>query len=598
MTDGVTTRRSFTTINPVRPEDRKTLKTDAKTQIEQAAEVVSAPANRPTAQSALDARRGLRYDPTLQQLQSRFNNQVPKVDESGGTVTITGSDESDRIRIQQDQDQIHAYYTDANNEEQLLGEWNADDVVEIRVDGGDGDDVIIGEDVDDRVTLGGGAGDDRIINQGGTERTDRSATLDGGEGDDLMINTRTGATIQAGAGANEIYNSGDLSTIGGEGDGVDSEDTVFNAADGVDVSYENQGGHQITSLGDLNDIKTAGEGGSVNVVGDQNRTTLNGRFNDVTVQGDENATVGKTGDNSVRVAGQGNGVDLIGTGNNIDINGDQNVVATDNAAGILLDNFDKLDADGDGVLLPEEIKQIPGAEDIAGATDSLMFATIQDGSNAWHGLSREDLQTVADRMYKGESLDQISQDLRENSWLGQQLTASGQPVNADTFGEAVNRYRQDNPRPDVDPMTLTPMLDANTIGVWGDQNLVAAPGPNTWLGYEGSGNTINVGGQSAVAGAGDFNQVNLGGPNSMLAFQGSGNAISSGDGNSVLGVGDFNTIESAGRNLIEVEGNNMVNGQLQTALAPYFATLAPDQGMPPDLLIASLLQQRGEGEQA
>jgi hypothetical protein len=593
--DTTTRRTPLQTLKPIQKEERQALQQDARTQVDTLAdEVANSPVNRPTAQTAADSRRSIRFDPTTQQIITRANAQVPTAVNNDGTVTITGTPDADKIRVDQSDEHVRAYYTDANGEEQLLGEWCSSDVDRVEVDGGDGDDLLVGDNTDGRTTMNAGAGNDRIVNKGdGPETSTEGATLEGGEGDDQIINTRGGATINGGAGENEIINSGDSTNIGDQGEDVDSSDFVFNAGDGANIAYQG-GSHEVQSVGNANSIDLGGDANTVDVVGDDNGIRLRGSDNDLTIQGDNNGTIAFSGNNSVRIAGEGNAVDVSGTGNQVDVNGDGNTVTTDNAAGILLDNFDTLDVDGDGILTEEEIRQVPGASDIADNLDSLMFGTIQEGSNAWHGLSREDLEMVRTRMFEGETLDDISQDLMTNSWLGQEIAAQGGQVTPEAFSEAVDRYRQDNPRPDVDPMSLTPLLDTNDIGLWGNQNQVAAP-TSANIGFMGWGNQITAGDNSAIAGIGNLNTINLAGPNGALAFAGYGNQVNSGGGNVILGAGDYNMIESAQDDLTVVEGQNLVNGQLQTGLSPYFAEMSPDMGLPPDLMIMLLLQQQRGG---
>lgn len=557
------TNRRTIPLERIEQEDRQQLQTDAKEAVaELADEAVELPASRPTAATAADARTAISYDPLTQQIMTNLHGRVPTAELEDGTLAITGTDADDQIRIDQHGDLVSAYGTSDDGEQIHLGTWDAADVERIEVEGGAGDDIIVNDGDDESAT---------------------TANLDGGEGDDVIINTRDSATISGADGNNQIINSGDDVEIA-TGDDIESEDAVFNAGDGASIQYGNGGAHQIQSVGNDAEIGTTGEGGSVNVVGDGNFTELSGAGNSVTVQGEGNVVAGTTGGNTVQVAGDVNGIDLIGTGNTVEVNGDGNVYAGDNGAGILLDNFDELDADGDGFLLPEEIAQVPGAEGLAEASDALIFGNIDPQSNAWHGVSREDLEVVANRMYAGETLEDIADDLRQSSWLGQQLSEEGVEVNADTFAEAVNRYRLDNPRPDVDMMTLTPLLESNQLLVQGDANLVDAPGPGTWLAFEGQGNQINVGPLSGVVGFGDANEIDLAGPGSILGFEGQGNQITSGGGNAILGLGDYNAIESTGEDLVDVQGMNLIDGQmqlspqLQALLEQYFVMMMYGQG--------------------
>src|SRR5688572_16731431 len=118
-TPGITSNNSTRrTLDPIDPQERKAAQPQAKDAVSTLADdIASQPVNTPTDQTAADTRRAIRFDPTTNQLITRINGQVPTATNNDGTVTITGTAEADRIRVEQEEDQIRAYYTDANDEE-------------------------------------------------------------------------------------------------------------------------------------------------------------------------------------------------------------------------------------------------------------------------------------------------------------------------------------------------------------------------------------------------------------------------------------------------------------------------------------------------
>lgn len=564
-------RRTFQ-VDRIEKEDRQKLQTEAKTAVADLAEETAGPASqRPTSQTAADSRAAISYDPIAQQLRTGLDAQLPTAElDEDGTFTVTGTDEDDQLLIEEDGDTVNAYYTDDEGTQHLIGSADADDV--------------------ERIEVNSGAGDDVIVNQGEGE-VDADATIDAGEGDDVVINTQDDATIAGGDGENEIYNAGDDVTIGA-GEDVDSSDVVFNAGDDATIDYANGGAHDVTSIGNDGTVGVAGDGSNVAVVGEGNAVQIGGSSN-LSVQGDGNAVTTTDGGNAVAIAGDENAVDLAGGGNVVEIVGNGNVlVAADNPAGAALANFDELDVDGDGFLRAEELAQIPGGEALAQASDALMFASIESGNEAWHGVSRADLEAVNQMMAEDPSLtvDDVAQQLRESSWLGERLAADGQKVDAESFSNAVAEYREQNEVEAIDESALAPMqVDPNLVSIWGDANSVASTAPSTWVTAAGNSNQIALGGDDSVAVAvGDGNQIALAGQNSIAAFVGNLNSVLSGGGNAVVGSGMLNNVTTLGEDQDAVlldGGYNFYNGQLQLPLSPYFSMMGPDLGYSQDELI-------------
>ncbi|MEQ9504156.1 MAG: hypothetical protein RIT81_45295 [Deltaproteobacteria bacterium] len=562
----------FFQIDRIEQNDRIQLQNEGRQAVEDLAEEVAGPASqRPTTQTAADARAAIAFDPTTQQIVAGLDAMPTAELNDDGTFAVTGTEGDDQILVEERDDVVSAYYTDANGEQHLIGSADASEVERVEVNAGEGDDIIV-NDAD-------------------------AATLDAGEGDDVVINTHGGATIAGGEGSNEIYNSGDDVTIGA-GEDVDSTDAVFSAGDGVTIDYANGGGHNVASIGNDGTIGVNGDGANVNVVGDGNALNLGGSTSFATVQGDTNAVTSNVGGNAVAVAGDGNAIDLAGGGNLTEIVGDQNVFVGDDPAGIALANFDELDVDGDGFLRAEELAQIPGGEALVEASDALMFGSIESGNEAWHGVSRADLEQVNAMIAEDPSLtvDDVAQQLRESSWLGQRIAASGDEVTAESFSAAVAEHRGNNEVDAIDG--LAPLeLDPNVVNLWGDGNGVAATAPNTWVQFAGNENNIALGGDmSAVFGYGDANQIALAGEQSLASFAGNMNGVLSGGGNAILGFGNGNMVESVGEDQVFLDGGyNFYNGQLQMPLLPYFTSMGPDFGYSEDELMQMLFAQREQG---
>ena len=93
------------------------------------------------------------------------------------------------------------------------------------------------------------------------------------------------------------------------------------------------------------------------------------------------------------------------------------------------DNFDEYDANNDGFITLQEIKEArrngkvpadelsPEAEEnfdtIEERFEELHFANIDSGGQAWHGFSKNDINNLHDRLDRNESLDQIADALRK-----------------------------------------------------------------------------------------------------------------------------------------------------------------------------------------
>lgn len=76
-------------------------------------------------------------------------------------------------------------------------------------------------------------------------------------------------------------------------------------------------------------------------------------------------------------------------------------------------NFNKCDTNGNGILEKNELSRFLGSSsEITANEQVLMFATIQSGNEAWHGLSMADVNNLKTRMNNGETMDEIVTSLR------------------------------------------------------------------------------------------------------------------------------------------------------------------------------------------
>ncbi len=125
---------------------------------------------------------------------------------SEGTLTVEGTEGNDRIAVRVDGDLLIVRVNDATVE------VPNDSVRNIAVRGLGGDDAIVVRDsVGQRVHLEGNEGDDEI-----TANSTGSASIDGGNGDDTLVGTHQADRIMGGRGSDNIRGRGGNDTIYGE----------------------------------------------------------------------------------------------------------------------------------------------------------------------------------------------------------------------------------------------------------------------------------------------------------------------------------------------------------------------------------------------
>ena len=188
----------------------------------------------------------------------------------------------------------------------------------IRVDAGNGDDVIVGSPFYGDSLLGGD-GKDTISGQGGADTIDGGNGNDsiiGGDGDDVLIGEDGNDTISGDLGNDSISGGNHQDNITG-GDGNDtidagqSNDTVsggngddfINGSDGADLITGDAGNDSI--LGGAGNDSLSGSDGNDTLLGQAGADTVNGDLGDDAVNGGEGNDVvsGNLGNDTVNGAG-------------------------------------------------------------------------------------------------------------------------------------------------------------------------------------------------------------------------------------------------------------------------------------------------------
>ena len=126
------------------------------------------------------------------------------------------------------------------------------------------------------------------------------------------------------------------------------------------------------------------------------------------------------------------------------VNSNQSRIATKT----LKDNFTTLDTDHNGVLDESEIRaaartysaQAVALNSIANNNRELMFASIDPGNAAWHGLSRQDLDSLSTSFTAGKTSYGLAADLRAK------ISAErGYPADLIGFRNKIDQLRRDIP---------------------------------------------------------------------------------------------------------------------------------------------------------
>ena len=190
-----------------------------------------------------------------------------------------------------------------------------------RIDGGAGDDILLGRLGDDR--LDGGAGNDELFGEGGND------TILGGDGHDILSGGDGVDFLNGGAGNDTIYGGAGSETtiVGGDGDDLISagsgNDTGIEGREGNDTIYGGAGADS-ASGGTGDDIVSGGSGNDTLFGGDGNDRVIGGA-NDDLLYGDagNDNLAGGIGDDRL-LGGAGNDVLTGSSGNDTLIGGPGN----------------------------------------------------------------------------------------------------------------------------------------------------------------------------------------------------------------------------------------------------------------------------------
>lgn len=142
---------------------------------------------------------------------------------SAGLLSIIGDASNNRIIVSRDDTHHQLVVKDGGT---VVGGFNSSDVLQINIDGGDGDDFIrIDRNVYAEASLLGGAGDDVLVGGGGVTNLDGGAGNDklyggtgdafltGGDGDDMLVGGLSFNTFDGGTGTNLIVNAQDTDLV-------------------------------------------------------------------------------------------------------------------------------------------------------------------------------------------------------------------------------------------------------------------------------------------------------------------------------------------------------------------------------------------------
>lgn len=158
----------------------------------------------------------------FESLESRRLLTVTLVD---GVLTVAGTEEADQLAVGRNDTSIVV------NDNGTNSSWNPADVTSIVVNGlGGNDDIVVRARLAKPITLGGGAGDDRIHGGAGRER------ILGGAGDDLLAGGGGGDLMEGGDDDDRIVGgAGEDRMLGNAGsDRFDAVDTFHDQLDGGD----------------------------------------------------------------------------------------------------------------------------------------------------------------------------------------------------------------------------------------------------------------------------------------------------------------------------------------------------------------------------
>ena len=273
-------------------------------------------------------------------LEGGDGNDTAEVNGGGAAETFTVAANGTRVRFDRTSTNPAPFFLDIGTTENLvLHAGGGNDVItagnglanliQLTLDGGEGNDTITGGDGND--TLIGGAGDDQIFGQAGNDRMiwnpgDGSDLLEGGDGNDTAEVNGGGAAETFTVAANGTRVRFDRTSTNPAPFFLDigtTENLVLHAGGGNDVITAGNGLANLIQLtldgGEGNDTITGGDGNDTLIGGDGNDTVVGGRGKDTALLGNGNDVfTWNPGDGSDTVEGQAGTDTLVFNGSTAD----------------------------------------------------------------------------------------------------------------------------------------------------------------------------------------------------------------------------------------------------------------------------------------
>src|SRR5581483_6521236 len=183
-----------------------------------------------------------------------------------GQLLITGSAQSDRMKIYRDGDQLVV------QDNGILRRFNSADVTSVFVNAGNGNDAIEVDAGVGATTIAGEAGDDWI--QGG----DGNDSIVGGPGNDTLFGGAGNDQLLGEKGNDKLYGQSGRDLLEGR-----EGDDLLDGGSGVDELHGGDGNDSL--LGGGGNDKLFGGGGNDKLFGDTGKDTLNGQAGDDVLDG-------------------------------------------------------------------------------------------------------------------------------------------------------------------------------------------------------------------------------------------------------------------------------------------------------------------------
>lgn len=362
--------------------------------------------------------------------------------------------------------------------------------------GGTGDDLIIGNDVANRLqggagddTLLGAGGDDILVGEAGADNLDGEAGNDrlyGGDGDDTLAGGTGNDLLLGNDDSDTLYgDNGDDHLYGGKGDdtiyGGDDNDRLFGET-GVDILYGEAGNDRLyaahgndTLYGDDGDDLIYGQQDNDTLHGGAGNDRLYGGSGDNTLNGDAGNDL-LVGDSGIDILNGGDGVDrLFGRAGDDVLHGNNH-------------NDLLIAQDGDDVLYGDDgLDRLYGGNDndtlYGGADNDLLLG--QNGNDTLYGEDGDD------RLYAGSGQDMLYGGADNDTLYGGDGIDT---ISGGTGNDRMNGY---------DGNDILSGNEGNDVLVGGNNNDVLRGGSGNDTLYGGADDDILIGGSGIDKLSGD-----------------------------------------------------------------------------------------------